>query len=293
MLAKLGVAWYFGVGLKCLRNGDGAGALAGFNEVIRREPRHLDAHNNRGVALQMLGRHQDAIDDFSLALTLNSTLAVTHFSRGVSFKQLGDLERSASDHRAAVALAPDYANAHAELGVTYLCQLKYRLALDSLTKAVELDRGVRMPLKMRGLAHFCLGDFQAAAQDYGLATAISPDPDAVMFRYLAKARFDSAAGAELAMNAARIRSADAPAGFIGLMLGTEPIDTALARATEKSARGEAQFYIGQQHLLQGRADDAAAAFKVTVASCPTAFIEHMAAAAELGRMRERFSKIAN
>jgi lipoprotein NlpI len=291
MLSKIGVAWHFGVGLKCLRKGDCAGALTGFNEVIRREPRHLDAHNNRGVALQMLGRHQDAIDDFSLALSLNPKLPVALFSRGVSWKQLGDLERSASDHHAAVTLAPDYAHAHAELGVTYLCQLKYGLALESLTKAVELDRGVRMPLKMRGLAHFCLGDFQAAAKDYGLAVAISADPDAVMLRYLAQARFDSNASAELATNAARIRSTDAPAGFIGLMLGTQSAEAALARAVEKSARGEAQFYIGQQHLLQGRLDAAAAAFKVTIEMCPSGFIEHMAAAAELGRMEEGSSEI--
>jgi lipoprotein NlpI len=285
MLGKLGTAWHFGVGLKCLRKGDGAGALAAFNEVVRRDPRHLDAINNRGVAFQTLGQHKGAIDDFSLALSFNPKLPVAYFSRGVSWKQLGDLERSASDHSAAVALAPEYANAHAELGVTYLCLRKYGLALESLTKAVELDRGVRMPLKMRGIAHFCLGNFQAAAEDFGLAVAISPDPDAVMFRYLAQARFDTNAGAELASNATRLRSTEAPAGFLGLMLGRQSVEAALALATEKSARGEAQFYIGQRHVLGGRMDDAAVAFKVAIELCPAAFIEHIGAAAELARLQ--------
>jgi lipoprotein NlpI len=50
-------------------------------------------------------------------------------------------------------------------------------------------------------------------------------------------------------------------------------------------RCEAQFYIGQWHVLKGNLPDAESALKVAVDTCPKDFIEYPSARAELRRLR--------
>jgi hypothetical protein len=57
--------------------------------------------------------------------------------------------------------------------------------------------------------------------------------------------------------------------------------TAAARNSEDCA--EAEFYIGEWHLLAGRRTEALTALHVAAKSCPSWFIEHTAAVMELKR----------
>lgn len=60
----------------------------------------------------------------------------------------------------------------------------------------------------------------------------------------------------------------------------------MAAASNADERCEADFYIGEWHLIHGRRDEAIPAFRSAVDYCPKDFIEYFAAAAELERIEE-------
>ena len=75
-----------------------------------------------------------------------------------------------------------------------------------------------------------------------------------------------------------------PYAVIDLYLGKRSPAATLEAAKGSDERCEAEFYIGQWHILRGNTAAAAAAHKVAVDTCPKAFIEYRAAIAELKRL---------
>jgi len=49
---------------------------------------------------------------------------------------------------------------------------------------------------------------------------------------------------------------------------------------------EAQFYVGEYALLQGKTSEAAKFFKAAFDGCPTNFVEYAGAKAELDRLKK-------
>ena len=99
-----------------------------------RSLRHAD--NGRALALQDLGRVDEAERAFTEALALEPNAATTHSNLGNLHFRRGELERAREEYRAAVRLDPDYADAHNNLGSVYYrlgdraaAQAEYRSAL--------------------------------------------------------------------------------------------------------------------------------------------------------------------
>ena len=55
-------------------------------------------------------------------------------------------------------------------------------------------------------------------------------------------------------------------------------------ATNSDERAEAQFYLGEWHLLRNHREEAIKALKAAAQSCPPWFTEHAGAVAELKRL---------
>ncbi len=283
-MSKLTTAWSLEMGNRQLRKGNGAAAAERFSTVIRDDPRNHVALVNRGVAFQLLQQHTDAIDDFTLALALVPGLVIAHRNRGVSRRAQGDFDRAFEDHKAVVALSPYYAPGHADLAADYVCTAQYGLAIDSATTALRLAPNVYEPLQVRGVTHYCRGDFKAAAADLRAAFALKRYPLDALLLYLAQAPIIDTARDELAAGARIIRRKDWPMPVIPLYLGQSSVAEVLAAATKPLAAAEARFFIGHFHLQAGRRDEAMADFKSVLTSCPPAFNTHIAATADLKRL---------
>jgi lipoprotein NlpI len=283
-VSKLATAWSMAMGMRQLRKGNAAAAVERFNNVIGRDPRDLAAHINRGVAYQMLGRHADAIDDFNLALALVPGHILGHRNRGVSRRAQGDFDRAFEDHKAVVALSPYYAPGHADLAADYVCTVQHALAIDSATTALRLAPNVYEPLQVRGVAHYCRGDFKAAAADIRAAFVLKRYPMDALLLYLAQSPITDTARDELTAAARIIRHKDWPVPVIPLYLGQSSVAEVLAAATKPLEAAEARFFIGHFHLQAGQRDEAMADFKSVLTSCPPAFNVHIAATADLKRL---------
>ena len=78
-----------GVALRMLHRLDEA--LADYDRALAINPASPIAHNNRGVALAALNRHREALDAFDAALRLQPRYAQARYGRGISRLMLGEL----------------------------------------------------------------------------------------------------------------------------------------------------------------------------------------------------------
>ncbi|MCB1510710.1 MAG: rhomboid family intramembrane serine protease, partial [Hyphomicrobiaceae bacterium] len=134
------------------------------------------------------------------------------------------------------------------------------------------------------LARYDSGDFKGAARDLQRSIELQDDAYAYLYRFLARSRVGDSAGPELEANAGRLKDKTWPYAVIELYLGKRSPIATLDAAGNPDETCEAQFYIGQWHVLKGNTADAQAALKVAVATCPKTFVEYMAAVAELKRL---------
>ena len=105
-------------------------ALTAYDRLLAFEPRHFEAHYNRGVVLSQQQRHKEALASLDLALALQPNAAAVHFNRGVV---LAELER-------------------------------HREALESYDRILELDPNFAPALANRAMVILSLCDWDRAAQ---------------------------------------------------------------------------------------------------------------------------------
>ena len=96
---------YFLFGNRNFQDGDYQGAIDNYDQAIRLQPDHAAAHNNRGVAKDKLGRHEEAIADCDEALRLQPGLVRAYLNRGKAKVALGRTAEARRDYERALALA--------------------------------------------------------------------------------------------------------------------------------------------------------------------------------------------
>ena len=150
-------------------------AMAGYDRILELDPAIAEIHNNRGLVLERLGRHADAVESYNRALALNPDLGNVHANRGNALRRLGRHDEAFTAYDRALALAPDLAEAWLGRG-NALCEVnrpEEALAAYDRTLASSHD-----------LAHAWLGRGNALSQlkrsgesltAYEKALALKPD----------------------------------------------------------------------------------------------------------------------
>ena len=93
------------------------------------------------------------------------------------------------------------------------------------------------------------------------ANELEENSYSVIWRYLARERAGENGRAELEANAARVKSKDWPYPVFELYLERRSPSDVLSVASKPDERCEAQFYIGEWHLLHGNRAAAATALQ--------------------------------
>ena len=137
--------------------------------------------------------------------------------------------------------------------------------------AIAINPKAANHVSERGLARYSKGDFKAAAIDLLKAIELGEGTYSVLLRYLARTRSGEAAEAELEANAAGLKTKEWPFAVTELYLAKRSPAATLDVAVTPDDRCEAQFYIGQWHLLKGNRPAAEVGLKAAVATCPEDF----------------------
>ncbi|HEX9193270.1 MAG TPA: aspartyl protease family protein [Burkholderiales bacterium] len=216
-------------------------------------------YNNRGNAWGTKGQYDKAIADFDEAIRLNPQDAPTYGNRGHAWYRKNDYDRAIADYGEAIRHNPLRADYHL----------------------------------VRGYTQFWLGRFAASLPDLTESLRLKPNQSyAIIWRYLAQSRSGEPelAKSELSEKLGPLDKAKWPAPVIDFLLGKSDPEALLKAAEHPDAetrRGqvcEAEFYVGEWHLLNLRHKEAGELLGRAEKNCPKAFVEYDGAVAELRRM---------
>ncbi len=158
---------------------DFPGAYAALSRAIASGADDQYSHFLRGLAAAKLGKHQNAIKDFSVVAGLDPENVAALIWRGQSFEGLGSYWQAIRDYRQALNLNSHDAQAAAELylyqGRAYSRLGDYPQALAALTKAIELGRQGPQVYLQRALLQDRLGHYPEALADYDQALRKDPE----------------------------------------------------------------------------------------------------------------------
>jgi WD40 repeat protein/Tfp pilus assembly protein PilF len=95
-------------------------AVRAEDHAIRLEPRNKVYLESRGLLLQKLQQHTEAIGDFTTVLTLAPDDAPSHLNRAISYQALGETDAAISDYEKALESAPENVAVQRTIGWLYL-----------------------------------------------------------------------------------------------------------------------------------------------------------------------------
>ncbi|NIR42504.1 MAG: tetratricopeptide repeat protein [Gemmatimonadetes bacterium] len=137
-------------GKECLAQNDYVGAISALREAAEREPGYADVRHLLGLALGLAGQPEAALEEFDRALSLNPAYVEAHLNRAITLNDLGRYDEAREafrlawdcDHSAgrpfSRSVSARLANMHMELGDLYADLGSYPQAIDQYRSAAQL-----------------------------------------------------------------------------------------------------------------------------------------------------------
>lgn len=194
---------YYELGFEQMQRGDGEAALEFFEQAIGLEPgnaayraakgaalfslgsyqeaertlrkavhldkRDVEIRGNLALALEQQGKAVEALEQYDLALALDSAYDIAWVNRGGVLMALERYEDARSNNSTLVESRPAWPVAHFNLGDTLLALGEWMDALQSFDKALELQPDYAKAHFNRAVALAMLGDFDLAAEEFEIA----------------------------------------------------------------------------------------------------------------------------
>lgn len=180
------VAWHDRGGL-LFAQGQWAGALDSYEQVIALDPRLPEPHDNRGLVLQRLGRFSDAIDAHSAAIARHPGFGIAHVRRALALREFGSFEQALADANLGVALMPGAPIALNTRGIVLNDLGRLDAAVADFQAAVERAPEFVEAINNLGNALHDLGRFDEAIACFDAALRARPAyPEALSNRGLAR-----------------------------------------------------------------------------------------------------------
>ncbi|MGD2072199.1 MAG: tetratricopeptide repeat protein, partial [Candidatus Thorarchaeota archaeon] len=105
---------------------------------IKIDPQYALAWSNKGLALDNLGKYEEAISCYDEAIKIDPQYALAWSNKGLALDNLGKYEEAISCYDEAIKIDPQYAQAYFNLGLTFLDLYQYKNAISNLQEAKEL-----------------------------------------------------------------------------------------------------------------------------------------------------------
>jgi Flp pilus assembly protein TadD len=123
-------------------------------------------HLSEGRALLASGRINEAIEELSLAISLDPSLSEAHNLLGVAFDRKGMGEQARNSYEQAVKAEPEDAQTLNNLGYSFYLNGNYRAAIDRLKRAAKLAPSDERILNNLALAQCRLGKYKDALKSF-------------------------------------------------------------------------------------------------------------------------------
>jgi protein O-GlcNAc transferase len=143
--------------------------------LVGLQPNSADAWFVRGNALQQLGSHAQAVEDYDRALALRPNFPAALNNQGHSLRSLRSVDRALAAFERALALQPAYPQALNNRGLALLDLRRVPEALKSFDEALMRQPEFREALANRGAALLALKRFAEAAQTFERLVHLAAD----------------------------------------------------------------------------------------------------------------------
>ena len=125
--------------------------LASCATAVTEEERAAVEHDERGIALALVGLYEQAVIEFNKAIELDPEYAIAYNNRGNAYWNESNFNRALADYDKAIELDPEYAEAYGNRGFVYYLKGELTKAINDLEKCLELSDDPRVVAKAQQL----------------------------------------------------------------------------------------------------------------------------------------------
>ncbi len=152
-----------------------------YQDVLRKNPKSILAHNNLGNLLVKQGKHDEALAHYMEALKVRAdfdisrfNLAMTYYNMGVAEADMGKTEEAKTHYEEAIRARPNSEKPYNNLGRLLALEGKVQDAVHCWIKAVEIKPDYAGAHYNLLLGYVQLGDYASASREYSTLTDIDP-----------------------------------------------------------------------------------------------------------------------
>ncbi|HWE41234.1 MAG TPA: tetratricopeptide repeat protein [Gemmatimonadaceae bacterium] len=193
------------LGLSLALVGRSEEAIAAFDAALALNPRYVEAHLNRAVLLNDLGRltearaafetaeHLGKPDETGFPVMVANRLANAHATLAHDYRAAGALDEAVAQYERALQLRPGYADVRLALARALTERGRHREAADQLDEILRIRPDWLDAMLLRGLTAYLQGDLAAADQIWTAAGERHPEePRVEIYRSMLARRRDEA-----------------------------------------------------------------------------------------------------
>ncbi len=152
-------------------------AIDNYNMALKLNSEYAEAYYFRGYAYYNLKDYGKAIEDYSKAIKLNPEYEVVYDFRGNVYADLKEYDKAIEDYSKAIELNPEDAYAYYFRGITYKHLKEYDKAIEDYYKAIELNPEDADLYYFRGNVYAELKEYDKAIEDYNKAIELNPEDE--------------------------------------------------------------------------------------------------------------------
>lgn len=146
-----------------------------WTDTLRKMPNSSRAHNGIGIVYDKLGRIDDAVLEFRVALSIKKDYPDAHYNLGNAYAKLGRMDDALWEYREALRLKPDDPDAHYNLGNAYDKLGRLNDAVLEYREALRLKPDDPDAHYNLGNVYNKLGRMDDAVLQYREALSVKPD----------------------------------------------------------------------------------------------------------------------
>ncbi len=149
-------------------------AIVACDKAVEINPQFAEAWCNKGVALTILSRYEETTVAYDSATNINPQSAETWSNKGVALINLGRYEAAIAACDKAIEIKPQSAEAWSIKGVALINLGRYEEAIVAYNKAIEINPQFATTWYIKGITLGILGRYEEAIVAYNKAIEINP-----------------------------------------------------------------------------------------------------------------------
>jgi tetratricopeptide (TPR) repeat protein len=178
--------------------GETEGALKAFTRAVEQNPAYAEAHLNRAIVLNELGRYDEAHAAFNRAGDLDrkrgetfpadigNRIAIGHARLGDLYLEMNQADRAASEFQQALEIRPHFADIRSKLAQAYIMMGMLDSALEELQEIIRVKPNFTAARIRLGTVHLRMGRREQAVEEWLMCAEQDPE-DRRIRAYLASA----------------------------------------------------------------------------------------------------------